>query len=154
MRVLILALALFLFHRTIVDGPVTVQHRPKKAVVVKHTDGQCIASAIYHEARGEPLEGQRAVFDVIMHRVRATRTSPCAVVKAPKQFSWYGFKPILPLDKSMQTLLRQVKNHPKAVGKEVKWFFSGAAPKWAAEMECHMIGMHTFCKEKPKEEIK
>ncbi len=42
----------------------------------------CLATAIYHEARGEPEEGQWAVVDVILNRVASSRypDSICGVV--------------------------------------------------------------------------
>jgi len=42
----------------------------------------CLALAIYHEARGEPEAGQRAVATVILNRVKSPRypSSVCAVV--------------------------------------------------------------------------
>mgnify|MGYP001223011660 FL=1 len=42
----------------------------------------CLASAIYHEARGEPAEGQIAVAQVVLNRVRSGRwpNSICGVV--------------------------------------------------------------------------
>lgn len=52
-------------------------------------DVRCVAQAVYHEARGEPMRGQRAVADVVMNRARSGRwgKSACAVVNAPRQFS-------------------------------------------------------------------
>ena len=43
---------------------------------------KCLAENVYHEARGEPLEGQYAVAEVTMNRVRSTRfpDSVCEVV--------------------------------------------------------------------------
>lgn len=43
---------------------------------------ECLAQAIYHEARGEPEEGQWAVATVILNRVESSRypTSVCGVV--------------------------------------------------------------------------
>jgi spore germination cell wall hydrolase CwlJ-like protein len=42
----------------------------------------CLATAIYHEARGEPLKGQKAVAEVIMTRAQSGRypASICGVV--------------------------------------------------------------------------
>jgi hypothetical protein len=94
------------------------------------------------------------VYEVIMSRVKALRMSPCAVVKAPKQFSWYGEpgKPILPFSKPLQDLLKRAKNHPKVLESiEFRWFFSGDVwPKWAGKMDCRVIGGHKFCKEVEK----
>jgi spore germination cell wall hydrolase CwlJ-like protein len=53
---------------------------PVKVAVVKKprklTDSECVSSAIYHEARGEPLEGQRAVYEVILHRATGPAQEP------------------------------------------------------------------------------
>ena len=50
----------------------------------------CLAKNIYHEARGEPLEGQIAVAQVTMNRVAngAFNKTVCGVVYADSQFSW------------------------------------------------------------------
>ena len=50
---------------------------------------KCIATAIYHEARGEPIMGQAAVGYVINNRVFSERypDTACGVVYQPWQFS-------------------------------------------------------------------
>jgi len=50
----------------------------------------CIATAIYFEARSEPLDGQVAVANVIMNRVASDKfpNSPCEVVKQGR--TWMG----------------------------------------------------------------
>jgi hypothetical protein len=154
-----IALALLAFSLSLSDAPVPYVMRntaPVKVAVVKKprklTDSECVSSAIYHEARGEPLEGQRAVYEVILHRANVLRMSLCGVVTAPKQFSWYGEpgKPILPFTKPMQDLLKRAKMHPRVLdGVEFRWFFSGQKiPKWAVNMDCRIIGGHRFCREK------
>lgn len=51
---------------------------------------QCIATAIYYEARGSTREDKIGVGNVIMNRVRDRRfpNTPCAVVYQRSQFSW------------------------------------------------------------------
>ena len=53
-------------------------------------DMQCLAGAIYFEARGEPLLGQLAVGRVIVNRAESDRfpSSYCGVVYQPQQFSF------------------------------------------------------------------
>lgn len=53
-------------------------------------DMRCLASAIYFEARGEPLQGQLAVGRVIVNRSTSDRfpTSYCGVVYQRSQFSF------------------------------------------------------------------
>ena len=51
---------------------------------------ECLALNIYHEARGERVEGQIAVAQVTMNRVEHDKwgSTICEVVYQPKQFSW------------------------------------------------------------------
>jgi len=51
---------------------------------------QCLAGAIYFESKGEPLNGQLAVAEVIINRAKSGRfpTDVCAVVKQRGQFSF------------------------------------------------------------------
>lgn len=53
-------------------------------------DLECLAQAIYFEARGEPLLGQLAVAEVIINRSRSGRfrSTYCGVVRQPGQFSF------------------------------------------------------------------
>lgn len=53
-------------------------------------DLECLAGAIYFEARGEPLDGQLAVAQVVINRARSGRfpADYCGVVYQPAQFSF------------------------------------------------------------------
>lgn len=60
---------------------------------------ECLAGAVYFEAKGEPLHGQLSVAEVVLNRARSGRfpTSACGVVKQRGQFSFIrggGFPPI------------------------------------------------------------
>ncbi|HYW16047.1 MAG TPA: cell wall hydrolase [Allosphingosinicella sp.] len=60
---------------------------------------ECLAGAVYFEAKGEPLHGQLSVAEVILNRARSGRfpASACGVVKQRGQFSFIrggGFPPI------------------------------------------------------------
>jgi spore germination cell wall hydrolase CwlJ-like protein len=52
----------------------------------------CLTVAIYYEARGEPIEGQAAVAQVILNRVQHPDfpDDACAVMFEPNQFSFVG----------------------------------------------------------------
>src|SRR4030095_3207335 len=56
------------------------------------TDGElaCLAGAVYFEARGEPIEGQLAVAEVVLNRAASGEypSSICEVVMQPAQFSF------------------------------------------------------------------
>jgi len=51
---------------------------------------ECLAKAVYFEARGEPIEGQLAVAEVVMNRAASGRypTTLCAVITQKAQFSF------------------------------------------------------------------
>lgn len=70
---------------------------------------QCLALNLHHEARGESLEGIRAVANVTLNRVKSGKfaNSICKVIQQPGQFSWVGTD----LDKkniSIDPKLRQI----------------------------------------------
>lgn len=53
-------------------------------------EGKCLATAVYFEARGESLEGQLAVADVVLNRADSEQYPDdwCDVVKQKAQFSF------------------------------------------------------------------
>jgi spore germination cell wall hydrolase CwlJ-like protein len=72
-------------------------HRSLAELVADHSATQtadaqheCLAGAVYFEAKGEPLNGQLTVAEVILNRARSGRfpASPCGVVKQRGQFSF------------------------------------------------------------------
>jgi len=66
--------------------PVTAQQAVESPVEIATarlaTESQCLAQAMYHEARGEGLEGQLAVAEVVLERTRNINygNTVCAVV--------------------------------------------------------------------------
>ncbi|MEO7179053.1 MAG: cell wall hydrolase [Allosphingosinicella sp.] len=72
-------------------------HRTLAELVADHSGSQtadaqqeCLAGAVYFEAKGEPLNGQLSVAEVILNRARSGRfpASACGVVKQRGQFSF------------------------------------------------------------------
>lgn len=49
----------------------------------------CLTATIFHEARGESLQGQKAVANVVINRSLQSGKSICHEVKRKHQFSWY-----------------------------------------------------------------
>lgn len=70
--------------------PVKAKPKPIPITKIAKADIHCLAKNIYYEARGEPLEGQIAVAQVTLNRVRSPQfhSTVCGVVYAYKQFSW------------------------------------------------------------------
>src|SRR5688500_17775848 len=85
----------------VVPAPVVEAEKPARRslaeLVAEHSSTQtvdaqheCLAGAVYFEAKGEPLHGQLSVAEVILNRARSGRfpSSPCGVVKQRGQFSF------------------------------------------------------------------
>lgn len=62
----------------------------KQVDLADDDDLRCLATAVYFEARGEPLEGQLAVAQAILNRVASGRYagSACGVIHQAGQFSF------------------------------------------------------------------
>ena len=112
----------------------------------------CLALNSYHEARGEPVEGQVAVNLVVLNRVKRNGSSICKEVFRPSQFSWTRNPPKV---KKKDVLLRL--KHIARASLHIKDYTNGAThyhakyvyPEWAS----HMVyvgqwGNHLFYKEK------
>ena len=65
---------------------------------------RCLAGAIYFESKGEPIDGQLAVAEVVINRARSGRYPPdvCGVVKQRGQFSFVrdGEIPVIDTDRA------------------------------------------------------
>ena len=62
-------------------------HERALAARSRDADLECLAQNVYYEARGEPLEGQYAVAEVTMNRVRA-RSFPDSVCEVVHEQRW------------------------------------------------------------------
>lgn len=124
--------------------------KPVSNVGVEYDDTQyrCLVSAVYHEARGEPDKGKRAVLDVIFHRSAKTGKSVCEVVAQKQQFPWYKKKGLVALTDESESYYNAAIMHPRVLTDEKYIFFNGVKPPGTA---CKRIGNHTFCKEKTKQ---
>lgn len=110
---------------------------------------ECLASAIYHEARGEPVKAQRAVAEVVIHRAFKSGKSFCEVVAQKHQFTWYARKGVAKMDAALERMLERAFEHPKVlVNENFLFFYSGKKPMWASKMTCRPIGRLNFCKER------
>ena len=118
---------------------------------------ECIAIAVYHEARGEPFDGQLAVAEVIMNRAASGRypTDWCSVVKQPWQFSFVnprsGHMPGVKADSASwayaQAITRiAVGQLADALPADVLWYHADyVAPSWGRRLaKVDKIGAHIF----------
>jgi N-acetylmuramoyl-L-alanine amidase len=115
----------------------------------------CLATAVYFEARGESLEGQLAVAHVVMNRAASGRYpgSWCEVVKQPAQFSFvrHGEFPAADVNSDAWKKAEAVaelaaSNVVPSVGSDVLWYHADyVAPSWRHNLqEVEQIGAHIF----------
>ena len=118
-------------------------------------EANCIAVAVYHEARGETLEGQLAVAKVIMNRAASGRypTSWCGVVKQPWQFSFVRQGRFPSVDqgssawrKALGVTRLAVANAVQSVPSDCLWYHADyVAPSWGRRLtRVDKIGAHIF----------
>ena len=118
-------------------------------------EANCIAVAVYHEARGESLEGQMAVAKVIMNRAASGKypTSWCGVVKQPWQFSFVRRGQFPSVDqsstawhKALGVTRLAVANAVQSVPSECLWYHADyVAPSWGRNLtRVEKIGAHIF----------
>lgn len=53
----------------------------------------CLALNIFHESRGEPVEGQKLVAQTTYYRSGMDKSKLCSTVTAKNQFSWMNRRP-------------------------------------------------------------
>lgn len=117
--------------------------------------GQCLATAVYFESMGEPLEGQLAVARVVINRAASGRypTSWCGVVKQARQFSFvrHGQFPRINAGsdawRKAQSIARiAVANAADSLPTDVLWYHADyVAPKWRRNLQrVEKIGAHIF----------
>ena len=115
----------------------------------------CIAVAVYHEARGETLEGQLAVARVIMNRSISGRypSSWCGVVKQPAQFSFVrkGYMPSVDQNSTawrnaLGVTRLAINNAVESVPTDCLWYHANyVAPSWGRRLtRVSQIGAHIF----------
>lgn len=132
---------------TLIDNPISLGYQPKKEI-------DCLARNIYHEARGESINGQIAVAAVTVNRLltRGFPTSICQVVYQPNQFSWVKLlKNHTPKDKARYELAHSiassyVKGQLKDPTKGSLFYHAHyVLPKWAKKVtKTVTIGNHVF----------
>jgi spore germination cell wall hydrolase CwlJ-like protein len=135
---------------------------PLYALVNKYSAGaplddeaNCLATAVYFEARGESLEGQLAVARVVMNRAASGKYPAdwCGVVKQPAQFSFvrHGAFPAISTASAAWTKAQAiarlaVANVVPSVDTDVLWYHANyVAPSWGRRLSVvEKIGAHIF----------
>jgi spore germination cell wall hydrolase CwlJ-like protein len=135
---------------------------PLAALVDKYSVGapldeetNCLATAVYFEARGETLEGQLAVARVVMNRAASGKYPPswCGTIKQHAQFSFVQHGQFPQVDAGCAAWARAqgiarlaVANVIPSVGNDVLWYHATyVAPSWGRRLSrVEQIGAHIF----------
>ena len=137
----------------------TTVTNPEFSMPINPREKACIIEAVWHEARGEPLNGRIAVINVISNRVysRFYSSSYCDVIGEHKQFSYKhqikNKKPLVNeanrlLYLEIETLSEKALEGSilKVVPDNVLWYHhTRVSPNWSKRMKTHtVIGSHKF----------
>ncbi|HET9811950.1 MAG TPA: cell wall hydrolase [Sphingomicrobium sp.] len=115
----------------------------------------CLATAVYFESRGESLEGQLAVAEVVMNRAASGQypSTWCDVVKQPWQFSFvrHGQFPAINYNsdawsKAQGIARLAMANVMRSVPNDVLWYHADyVSPSWGSRLTyVERIGAHLF----------
>jgi spore germination cell wall hydrolase CwlJ-like protein len=118
-------------------------------------DQDCLAKAVYFEARGEPIEGQLAVAEVVINRAGSGRypADICSVVTQPWQFSFIRKGQFPTPNYGSDAWRKAVAVAKIAQGKladtlpsNVLWYHADyVAPSWGKRLTRQTkIGLHIF----------
>ncbi len=135
--------------------PLTEQVEAYGRTDTDDAEQDCLANAVYFEARGEPLEGQLAVAEVVLNRAASGRdpTTLCGVVTQPAQFSFVRARRIPAANRSSDAWRRAVAIARIAQDRvsdqltdDVLWYHADyVAPSWGRRLSrTNKIGLHIF----------
>jgi len=140
----------------------TMQHLPLHDLVISFVDYKnqsseemCLAKAVYFEARGESLEGQLAVAQVVLNRAASGIYPPtiCGVVTQPAQFSFVHGGVMPEPDTSSEIWHKALaiadiamKHLAPSLASNVLWYHATyVAPAWGRQhLRVAQIGLHIF----------
>lgn len=116
---------------------------------------ECLAGAIYFEARGEPLEGQLAVAQVVLNRAGSGiyPSSICDVVTQPAQFSFIRNGEFPPIDHDSELWHQALavadiarRQLVQEIDGDVLWYHADyVSPGWGQRLtRAAQIGRHIF----------
>jgi hypothetical protein len=135
---------------------------PLQALVLAHSgtlaadrEMECLANAVYFEARSEPIEGQLAVAEVVLNRAASGRypTDLCAVITQKAQFSFIRRGRFPSADRGSEAWKKAVAIASIARQKlaanlpsSVLWYHATyVSPKWGRRLTRQtQIGLHIF----------
>lgn len=114
---------------------------------------RCLATAVYYESKGEPLDGQLAVAQVILNRVESGRfaSSICGVVYQRGQFSFtWDSRPDRPAESAMWRTAQAIAviavtdNWREIVPNATHFHATRVSPGWGRLKRVASVGNHVF----------
>ncbi|MDK8872095.1 cell wall hydrolase [Paracoccus sp. SSJ] len=140
------------------DGQHQVAYETKKGraarqatVQINPTDLQCLSEALYFEARGEGVQGQQAVAEVILNRVDHPRfpKTVCGVVNQRGQFTYNKSARIREKGtyaRVQKVAMAALAGAPRTLTNGATYFHTRAVrPSWSKRFErTTRIGSHIF----------
>lgn len=126
------------------------------ATEVPDSEQDCLASAVYFEARGESIEGQLAVADVVLNRVKSEKypDTICEVVEQPWQFSFVNATGRIPeanrasdaWKKAVAISEIALADLDEKVSEGVLWYHADyVSPAWGPRLVREKkVGLHIF----------
>ncbi|HEV7659843.1 MAG TPA: cell wall hydrolase [Allosphingosinicella sp.] len=125
------------------------------AAETRGAEEDCLANAVYFEARGESIEGQLAVAEVVMNRASSGRYPPtlCGVVVQRSQFSFVHGGIIPAADRGSHAWRRAVAvarvalaGTTRLLPTSVLWYHANyVSPGWGRRLaRTSRIGAHIF----------
>ncbi len=134
---------------------------PEPTIDQSHTrvELECLAKTVYFEARGESVEGQRAVAAVVLNRVKSPDfpNSVCAVVQQGGtarrncQFSWWC-DGLSDMPKDTDAWIRaatiaheMIQGAPDPTNGALYFHSTGVSPSWRSQLHrVSTIGAHIY----------
>jgi N-acetylmuramoyl-L-alanine amidase len=122
---------------------------------VSDPERECLAEAVYFEARGEPIEGQLAVAEVVLNRAASEEypRSICEVVMQPAQFSFVRDGRLPDIDRGSDGWRKAVavahiaaEHLAGTLSPDMLWYHADyVAPSWGRHLDrVTQIGAHIF----------
>ena len=118
-------------------------------------DMKCLAQAVYFESRGEPVEGQLAVAQVVLNRASSGRypADLCDVITQKAQFSFIHRGRFPTANRSSEAWRRSVAvakiardKLARSIPSDVLWYHATyVSPSWGKRLnKSGQIGLHIF----------
>ena len=124
------------------------------SVETDDSEHECLAGAVYFESKGEPLQGQLSVAEVVLNRARSGRfpSSICGVVKQRSQFSFIRGGRFPPIARSSAAwrkavAIARIAIQDLADGPAPRALFFHAtyvSPGWRGLTKVATVGNHVF----------